>query len=114
VLQQLSSFQDGHRQTTERNQSVSLFGRKTREEAAKLKAFRIHQHGGSDQLRCEDTPEPKIMFPGEVLVNLQAAALNHIDVWTRLEVTGMALPMPPILGADAAGIVIQAAPVSKG
>jgi NADPH:quinone reductase-like Zn-dependent oxidoreductase len=54
------------------------------------------------------------MFPGEVLVNLQAAALNHIDVWTRLEVTGMALPMPPILGADAAGIVIQAATGIKG
>jgi NADPH:quinone reductase-like Zn-dependent oxidoreductase len=36
----------------------------------------------------EDTPEPKILSPGEVIVKLQAAALNHIDVWTRLEVTG--------------------------
>jgi hypothetical protein len=34
-----------------RNQSVSLFERKTPEEAAKLKAIRIHRHGGSDQLR---------------------------------------------------------------
>jgi NADPH:quinone reductase-like Zn-dependent oxidoreductase len=48
----------------------------------------------------EDTPDPKIMFPGEVIVKLQAAALNHIDVWTRLGGTGMAIPMPPILGAD--------------
>lgn len=64
----------------ERNQSVSLFERKTREEAAKLKANRIHKHGGSDQPRYEDIPEPKIMSPGEVIVKLQAAALNHIDV----------------------------------
>jgi len=40
----------------ERNQGVSLFERKTREETAKLKAIRIHKHGGSDQLRYEDTP----------------------------------------------------------
>ena len=50
----------------------------------------------------EDTREPKIMSPGETIVKLQAAALNHIDVWTRLGVTGMAIPMPHILGADGA------------
>jgi NADPH:quinone reductase-like Zn-dependent oxidoreductase len=75
--------------------------------ANKLNAIRIHQHGGSDQLRYEDTPEPKIMSPGEVIVKLKAAALNHIDIWTRRGVTGMAIPMPHILGADGAGIVVQ-------
>ena len=51
--------------------------------------------------------------PG-VIVKLQAAALNHIDVWTRLGVTGMAIPMLPILGANGAGIVIQVATGPKG
>jgi NADPH:quinone reductase-like Zn-dependent oxidoreductase len=62
----------------------------------------------------EDTREPKIMSPGETIVKLQAAALNHIDVWTRLGVTGMAIPIPHILGADGAGIVIQVATGVKG
>jgi NADPH:quinone reductase-like Zn-dependent oxidoreductase len=74
-----------------------------------LNAIRIHQHGGSDQLRYEDTPEPKIISPGEVIVKLKAAALNHIDIWTRLGVPGMAIPMPHILGADGAGIVVEVA-----
>jgi len=72
-----------------------------------LKAVRIHKHGGSDQLRYEDTAEPAIAWPDEVIVKLKAAALNHIDIWTRLGATGMAIPMPHILGADGAGVVVQ-------
>src|SRR5687767_930097 len=61
----------------------------------------------------EDTPEPKIMSPGEVIVKLQAAALNHIAF-------GHGLKSPDghfnatILGADGAGIVIQVATGVKG
>jgi NADPH:quinone reductase-like Zn-dependent oxidoreductase len=73
-----------------------------------LNAIRIHQHGGSDQLRYEDAPEPTITSPGEAIVKPKAAALNHIDIWTRLGVTGVAIPMPHILGADGAGIVVEA------
>lgn len=72
-----------------------------------MKAVRIHQHGGSDQLRYEDAPEPLITSPDEVIVKLKAAALNHIDIWTRLGVTGMAIPLPHILGADGAGVVVE-------
>jgi NADPH:quinone reductase-like Zn-dependent oxidoreductase len=79
-----------------------------------LNAIRIHQHGGSDQLRYEDTPEPKITSLGEVIVKLNSAALNHIDIWTRLGVTGMAIPMPHTLGADGAGIVVEVGNDVKG
>ena len=79
-----------------------------------MNAIRIHQHGGSDQLRYEDTPEPKITSPREVIVKLKAAALNHIDIWARLGVTGAAIPMPHILGADGAGIVAEVGPGVEG
>jgi NADPH:quinone reductase-like Zn-dependent oxidoreductase len=73
-----------------------------------LKAIRIHEHGGVDQLRFEEAPEPKITSPRDVVVKLQAAALNHIDIWVRMGATGMSIPMPHILGADGAGVVVDA------
>jgi NADPH:quinone reductase-like Zn-dependent oxidoreductase len=73
-----------------------------------LKAIRIHAHGGVDQLRYEDVPDPTISLPRDVIVRLEAAALNHIDIWVRKGTTGMQIPMPHILGADGAGVVVEA------
>jgi NADPH:quinone reductase-like Zn-dependent oxidoreductase len=72
-----------------------------------MKAVRIHAHGGLDQLRYEDAEEPRITSPTDVIVKLQAAALNHIDIWVRMGATGMQIPMPHILGADGAGVVVD-------
>lgn len=72
-----------------------------------LKAIRIHQHGGIDRLRYEDADDPKITSGRDVIVKLEAAALNHIDIWVRMGATGMAIPMPHILGADGAGGVVE-------
>jgi NADPH:quinone reductase-like Zn-dependent oxidoreductase len=73
----------------------------------KLKAIRIHEHGSVDQLRFEDAPDPKITSARDVIVKLAAAALNHIDIWVRMGATGMSIPMPHILGADGAGVVVD-------
>jgi NADPH:quinone reductase-like Zn-dependent oxidoreductase len=73
-----------------------------------LKAIRIRAHGGVDQLRYEEAPEPRIISAKDVIVKLEAAALNHIDIWVRLGATGMEIPMPHILGADGAGVVVDA------
>lgn len=72
-----------------------------------MKAVRIHQHGGADQLCYEDAPEPARAGRGEAVVRLKAAAINHIDIWTRRGATGMRIPMPHILGADGAGVIID-------
>ena len=67
-----------------------------------MKAIRIHEDGGPEVLRYEDVPDPE-PGPGEVLVSMRAAGLNHLDVWVR---KGMpSVPKPRILGADGAGIV---------
>jgi NADPH:quinone reductase-like Zn-dependent oxidoreductase len=66
-----------------------------------VKAIRIHEDGGPEVLRYEDAPEPE-PGPGEVLVRLRAASLNHLDLWIRKGLPSV--PKPRILGADGAGI----------
>lgn len=66
-----------------------------------MKAVRIHEDGGPEVLRYEDVPDPE-PGPGEVLVELRAAALNHLDVWVRKGLPSV--PKPRILGADGAGL----------
>src|SRR5438128_5133680 len=69
-----------------------------------MKAVRFHQHGGPEVLRYEDAPTPA-PGPGEVLIGLRAAALNHLDLFVRTGQTpGVALPH--IGGADGAGVVL--------
>jgi NADPH:quinone reductase-like Zn-dependent oxidoreductase len=68
-----------------------------------MKAAVFHEHGGADVLRIEDVATP-VPQRGEVLVRVRAAALNHLDIWTRrglpIEIT-----MPHIGGSDVAGTV---------
>jgi NADPH:quinone reductase-like Zn-dependent oxidoreductase len=66
-----------------------------------MKAIRIHEDGGPEVLRYEDAPDPE-PGPGEVLVRLRAASLNHLDLWIRKG--RPSVPKPRILGADGAGI----------
>jgi len=67
-----------------------------------MKAIRIHEDGGPEVLRYEDVPDPEPR-DGEVLVELRAAALNHLDVWIRKGLPSV--PKPRILGADGAGVI---------
>jgi len=66
-----------------------------------VKAIRIHEDGGPDVLRYENVPDPE-PGPGEALVELRAASLNHLDVWVRKGLPSV--PKPRILGSDGAGI----------
>jgi NADPH:quinone reductase-like Zn-dependent oxidoreductase len=68
-----------------------------------VKAVRIHADGGSEVLAYEDVQDPT-PAPGEILVSLRAAALNHLDIWVRKGLPSV--PKPRILGADGAGVVV--------
>lgn len=76
-----------------------------------MKAVRIHEDGGPEVLRYEDVPDPEA-GPGEVLVALRAAGLNHLDVWVRKGLPSA--PKPRILGADGAGIVVALGEGTEG
>lgn len=68
------------------------------------KAIRIHQHGGPEVLKWEET-DPGTPGPGEALVRHEAVGLNYIDVYHR---TGLyPLPsLPATPGLEGAGVVI--------
>ena len=69
-----------------------------------MKAIRIHEDGGPDVLRYEDAPDP-VPGTGQVLIDLRAASLNHLDVWIRKGLPSVGKPR--ILGADGAGLVVS-------
>ena len=67
-----------------------------------MKALRIHSPGGPELLRWEDVSEPQ-PGPGEITVDVKAAAMNHLDIWVRKGLPG--IHYPRILGCDGAGVV---------
>ncbi len=69
-----------------------------------MKAVAIEGHGGPEVVAVRDVPEPEA-GPGEVLIDVRAAALNHLDIWVRIGRPGMDLDFPHVLGSDAAGAV---------
>src|SRR5438874_2600376 len=76
-----------------------------------VKAIRIHEDGGPEVLRYEDAPDP-VPGKGQVLVELRAASLNHLDVWIRKGLPSVAKPR--ILGADGSGIVVSGDGFAQG
>jgi NADPH2:quinone reductase len=67
------------------------------------RAVRVHAHGGAEQLSVESVPVEKPV-EGAVLVRVEAAGVNFIDVYKR---TGLySIPLPSTLGEEGAGIVV--------
>lgn len=72
-----------------------------------MKAIRIDAFGGPDVLRLADVPDP-VAGPGQVVVRVEAAGLNFIDVYHR---TGLyPNPLPFVPGQEGAGVVAQVGP----
>lgn len=69
-----------------------------------MKAVIFEKHGGPEVLRFTDVADPQIKAD-EVLIEVRACALNHLDVWVRGGLPGIKIPLPHILGNDVAGVV---------
>lgn len=67
-----------------------------------MQAVRVHEPGPPSALRYETAPDPNA-GPGEVVVELRAAALNRRDILVRKGVYEFPLPLIP--GSDGAGVV---------
>ncbi|MFN3705546.1 MAG: quinone oxidoreductase family protein [Thermoflexales bacterium] len=67
-----------------------------------MKAIRVHRSGEPDVLQLEELPTPE-PGPGEVLVRVEAAGLNFIDVYQRRGWYAMPLPFTP--GMEGAGVI---------
>jgi len=71
-----------------------------------MKAIIFEQHGGPEVLQLAEVPDPQIKA-NEVLIEVRACALNHLDVWVRNGLPGIKIPLPHILGNDIAGVVCE-------
>ena len=69
-----------------------------------MKAVLVSRHGGPEVLEIRDVPRPE-PGPGEVLVEVHATSVNHLDVWVRRGIAGVRYPLPLVLGCDGAGVV---------
>ncbi|MHA2080446.1 MAG: zinc-binding dehydrogenase [Candidatus Thorarchaeota archaeon] len=78
--------------------AASLVGR------CHMKATVFHEHGPPDVLKYEDIPDPDV-GPNQVLVDVKAVALNHLDLFVRGGIPGLKLEMPHILGSDVSGVI---------
>ncbi len=67
-----------------------------------MKAIRLHVLGGPDVLKYDEVPEPAPK-PTEALVRIEAAGVNFIDIYQRIGVYKLALPLT--LGMEGAGTV---------
>jgi NADPH:quinone reductase-like Zn-dependent oxidoreductase len=72
-----------------------------------MKAVFFRKHGGNEVLEYGDRPDPK-PGPGEVVVAIRAAAMNHLDIFVRNGIPHV--PLPQIPGADGSGVVDEVGP----
>ncbi|MGH2806430.1 MAG: alcohol dehydrogenase catalytic domain-containing protein [Actinomycetota bacterium] len=69
-----------------------------------MRALALTALSGLDNVAIVDVPEVA-PGPGEVTVRVEAAALNHLDLWTVSGALGIEYELPHVLGADGAGVI---------
>ena len=67
-----------------------------------MKAVVFHEFGHADVLRIEELPDPA-PGQGEVVVEVTASALNHLDVDVREGVSRFPIELPHTLGVEPVG-----------
>lgn len=78
-----------------------------------MRAVVIREHGGPEVLNIENVVVPS-PGPGEVLIQVESTALNHLDVFVREGLKGEGVPkiaLPHVSGVDIVGYVVYEEPV---
>ena len=70
-----------------------------------MRACVLTATGGLAHLAVTEVPDPEPPGPGQVRVAVQAAALNHLDLFVAQGLPGVEYGFPHIMGADGAGLV---------
>lgn len=77
-----------------------------------MRAAVIRSHGGPEAIAVEEVPAP-VPGPDEVLLRVQATALNHLDIFVRQGLKGPGVPpvtLPHVSGVDFAGRIVEYGP----
>jgi NADPH:quinone reductase-like Zn-dependent oxidoreductase len=72
----------------------------------------LESEGDADAVRIDEAWADPTPAPGEAVVRLSAASLNHLDVWVRRGLPSV--PLPRILGADGVGVVASVGAATRG
>ena len=72
-----------------------------------MHAVVVEQPGSADALRWRELPDPSLAS-GQVLVAIEAAGVNPVDIGNRTEVTWAGLTPPYVVGYEFAGTVLTA------
>jgi NADPH:quinone reductase len=67
-----------------------------------MRAIVVHETGGPEVLRWEERPD-LLPGPGELMIDVEAAGVNFIEIYQREGLYQMPLPYTP--GSEAAGVV---------
>lgn len=76
--------------------------------AKTMRAAVFEEFGGPDVVEVRDVPIPE-PAAGQVRIRVEAAAMNHLDLWVRRGLP-IETPMPHIGGSDIAGVVDAVGP----
>ncbi|HXJ60198.1 MAG TPA: NADPH:quinone reductase [Verrucomicrobiae bacterium] len=68
-----------------------------------MKAIRVHQFGGPEVLRFEDTADPK-PGPGQALIRVYTVGVNPVETYQRTG-SNPAIELPWTPGTDAVGVI---------
>jgi len=74
----------------------------------RMRAIRFHEQGPPEVLQLDRIAAPAPPGPGEALLDVRAASVNHLDIWVRRSLPN--IPLPRIPGADASGGVLEVGP----
>ena len=68
-----------------------------------MRAVAFERPGGPEVLESRELPDPGFAAD-EVLIEVKACGLNHLDLWVRSGALGLELEMPHVCGSDVVGI----------
>lgn len=74
-----------------------------------MRAVVLHETGGPDVLRVEETPEP-VAGEGHVLVRTEAIGVAFYETYFRAGTYPMPRGLPAVFGSEAAGTVVAVGP----
>jgi NADPH:quinone reductase-like Zn-dependent oxidoreductase len=71
-----------------------------------MKAFQLVEHGAPGRFELRDVPDPK-PAPGEVVVEVRACGLNHLDLWLEEAGLPIKVDLPRTPGGEVSGIICE-------
>jgi 2-desacetyl-2-hydroxyethyl bacteriochlorophyllide A dehydrogenase len=71
-----------------------------------MRAFQLVAHGTPGKFELRDVPDPTAQ-PGEVVIDVCACGLNHLDLWLEEAGLPVKVELPRTPGGEVAGVISQ-------